>query len=159
LNDAEVRYLIVGGLAVVAHGYVRYTQDIDIVLQLQRENVLRAMSALDAIGYRPLIPVPARDFADEQLRGTWIRDKGMIVFQMLNHDRPSTRLDIFVREPFAFDAEYARAKWEILFGERSPVVHVEELLRLKRECGRPTDLADVEQLEAVLKEQKGWSHG
>jgi predicted nucleotidyltransferase len=30
LNDANVRYLIVGGLAVVAHGYVRFTQDIDL---------------------------------------------------------------------------------------------------------------------------------
>ena len=42
LNGAEARYLIVGGLAVVAHGYVRATVDMDIVLQLERENVLRA---------------------------------------------------------------------------------------------------------------------
>ena len=57
LNDAEVRYLIVGGLAVVLHGYVRFTQDIDLVIQLERENVLRAMNAFTAIGYRPLVPV------------------------------------------------------------------------------------------------------
>jgi len=37
LNDADVRYLIVGGLAVIAHGYVRYTADLDIVLRLERE--------------------------------------------------------------------------------------------------------------------------
>ena len=49
LNDANVRYLIVGGLAVVAHGYVRYTADVDIVLDLERENTLRAMKALDEI--------------------------------------------------------------------------------------------------------------
>jgi hypothetical protein len=65
LNDADVRYLIVGGLAVVAHGYVRFTQDIDLVIQLERENVLRAMNALTTIGYRPLIPVDAAQFADE----------------------------------------------------------------------------------------------
>ena len=65
LNDANVRYLIVGGLAVVAHGYVRFTQDIDLVIQLERENVLRAMNALTTIGYRPLIPVDAAQFADE----------------------------------------------------------------------------------------------
>jgi hypothetical protein len=50
LNDINVHYLIVGGLAVVAHGYVRFTQDIDLVVQLDRENVLRAMNALTAIG-------------------------------------------------------------------------------------------------------------
>ena len=32
LNRAQVRYLIVGGLAVVAHGFVRFTADIDLVL-------------------------------------------------------------------------------------------------------------------------------
>ena len=71
LNDAEVRYLIVGGLAVVAHGYVRATVDMDIVLHLERENVLRAMAALKEIGYRPLVPVEAADFADEQRRKLW----------------------------------------------------------------------------------------
>ena len=76
LNDANVRYLIVGGLAVVAHGYVRFTQDIDLVVQLERENVLRAMNALTAIGYRPLIPVDATQFADEALRQQWRDEKG-----------------------------------------------------------------------------------
>jgi len=55
LNGAHVRYLIVGGLAVVAHGYPRLTVDVDIVLNLERENVLRAMRALEVIGYRPLV--------------------------------------------------------------------------------------------------------
>jgi len=66
VNDADVRYLIVGGLAVVAHGYVRYTADVHIVLDLERDNALRAMKALDAIAYRPLAPVDATDFADEE---------------------------------------------------------------------------------------------
>lgn len=50
LNDAEVKYLIVGGLAVVAHGYGRFTQDIDLVIQLERANVLRALNAFTAMG-------------------------------------------------------------------------------------------------------------
>jgi hypothetical protein len=41
LNTAEVQYLIVGGLAVNAHGFVRLTRDIDIVLQLDSANVRR----------------------------------------------------------------------------------------------------------------------
>lgn len=82
LNEADARYLIVGGLAVVAHGYVRYTADIDIVLNLERENVIRAMNALEAIGYRPLLPVKGSDFADENLRRSWIEEKNMLVFQV-----------------------------------------------------------------------------
>jgi hypothetical protein len=81
---------------------------------LERENVLRAMNALTAIGYRPLIPVEAAQFADEMLRQQLRDDKGMIVFQMLNPQRESTRIDVFVTEPFVFDEEFERAerhKW------------------------------------------------
>ena len=84
LNDANARYLIVGGLAVIAHGYVRLTVDVDIVLSLQRDNVLRAMKALEKIAYRPLIPVNPLDFANEELRESWRKEKNMIVFQMMN---------------------------------------------------------------------------
>jgi predicted nucleotidyltransferase len=35
LNDAGVKYLIVGGLAVIAHGFVRLARDTNIVLQLE----------------------------------------------------------------------------------------------------------------------------
>ncbi len=45
LNDANARYLVVGGLAVIAHGHVRATVDVDIVLHLEQGNVLRAMEA------------------------------------------------------------------------------------------------------------------
>jgi predicted nucleotidyltransferase len=149
LNDADVRYLIVGGLAVVAHGYVRATVDIDIVLNLEKENALRAMKALDAIGYRPLVPVAATDFADEAIRRRWIEDKNMIVFQMRNPDRESTRLDIFVAEPFSFAKELAEAKWEDVAGIQAPVLRLERLLQMKRESGRPQDLLDIEQLELI----------
>lgn len=42
LNEAQVRYLVVGGLAVIAHGYVRYTNDLDLVIQLDEPNARRA---------------------------------------------------------------------------------------------------------------------
>lgn len=150
LNDAEARYLIVGGLAVVAHGYLRYTADVDIVLQLENDNVIRAMDALEAIGYRPLVPVKGLDFANESLRRSWIEEKNMIVFQMRNPDRESTRLDIFVKEPFDFPEQYAAARWEEVAGVRVPVVQYAELLRLKRAAGRPRDLVDIEQLELIF---------
>lgn len=154
LNDAPARYLIVGGLAVVAHGYVRATVDLDIVLQLERENVLRAMKALEGIGYRPLVPVDSAEFADEQMRKTWREEKHMVVFQMRNPDPRSTRLDIFVEEPFPFADELARAKWEELAGIQAPVLRLERLLQMKRESGRPQDLADIAQLRLIMENRK-----
>jgi hypothetical protein len=45
LNEARVRYLIVGGLAVVAYGYVRFTADLDLFVDLEEENLRRALDA------------------------------------------------------------------------------------------------------------------
>ena len=64
LNAANVRYLVAGGLAVVAHGYVRFTADVDLILDFEPANVTRAMKALGSLGYRPRVPVTLNEFAD-----------------------------------------------------------------------------------------------
>ena len=46
LNGEDIRYLVVGGLAVNAHGYGRFTQDLDLVIGLEPRNVERALRAL-----------------------------------------------------------------------------------------------------------------
>jgi hypothetical protein len=147
----QMSVLIVGGLAVVAHGYVRFTQDIDLVIQLERENVLRAMNALTAIGYRPLIPVEAAQFADETLRQQWRDRNGMIVFQLLNPHRESTRIDIFVSEPFLFAEEFERATWYTWGELRAPVLRIETLIAMKEAAARPQDLADAALLRDILQ--------
>ena len=154
LNDAEVRYLIVGGLAVVAHGYVRYTADVDIVLDLKSENTLRALKALGAIGYRPLLPVDAAGFADAELRKMWHEEKGMLVFQMFDENRPETRLDLFVTEPFDFDPEFAAAKWEEVASVKAPVLQVATLIAMKKQVGRTRDLLDIEELSKLVQSRK-----
>src|SRR4051812_8976644 len=86
LNEAGVRYLVVGGLAVVAHGYVRFTADLDLVVDLREENARAAVSALTGVGYRPRAPVPAEQFADAGIRAGWVRDKGMMVFSFFSDE-------------------------------------------------------------------------
>lgn len=154
LNDAQARYLIVGGLAVAAHGFGRATFDVDLVIQLQPDNVQRAMSALETQGYRPLVPVPASAFADPAIRESWIREKQIIVFQLHSEQHRETRIDIFVTEPFDFDAEYDNALLgDILPGVPARFIRIETLLRMKEEAGRAKDLEDIRQL-MLLKENR-----
>jgi hypothetical protein len=68
LSDAGVRYLIAGGLAVNAHGYLRFTKDADFVIQLIPDNIKRAFSALGALGYTPVVPITAEQFSDPDTR-------------------------------------------------------------------------------------------
>jgi hypothetical protein len=153
LRDADVRYLIVGGLAVAAHGHGRATFDIDLVVQLQPENVKRAMAALESQGYRPTVPVPAQQFADPKLRQSWIRDKAMVVFQLHSDRHPETRIDLFVHEPFDFDSEYERALiGEILPGLQARFVRLETLIRMKETAGRDKDREDIRQLKLLQQD-------
>jgi hypothetical protein len=155
LNGAGVRYLVAGGLAVAAHGHGRVTFDVDLVLQLQPDNVRRAMAALESLGYVPTVPVAARDFADPGIREGWIRDKNMVVFQLHSNQHPETRIDLFVTEPFDFDAEFHRA----LLGEIRPgltvrFVSVEALIRMKEVAGRPKDIEDIRQLRLLNRKPR-----
>ncbi len=76
LNEAGVRYLIVGGLAVNAHGFARMTRDVDIVLSLVPENAAKGLNALLAIGYQLAIPESPEAFADPAQRGAPQRSGG-----------------------------------------------------------------------------------
>src|SRR5437763_2731088 len=90
LNENEVRYLIVGGLAVVAHGYVRFTADIDLILSLDEQNLVRAVTALKTLDYRPRAPVPFESFIDPVSRNQWVRQKQMVVFSLFSPAHPAT---------------------------------------------------------------------
>jgi predicted nucleotidyltransferase len=53
LNSSGVEYLIIGGYAVVYHGYVRTTGDLDVWIRATPENARRTVEAIRAIGYNP----------------------------------------------------------------------------------------------------------
>ena len=109
LDGASVRYVVAGGLAVNAHGYLRFTRDVDLVLQLSPENIEAAFSALAGIGYRPIVPITAADFTNPAKRSAWAREKGMTVLNFWSEQHRDTPVDLFVTEPFDFEAEYGRA--------------------------------------------------
>jgi hypothetical protein len=148
LRAAEVRYLVAGGLAVVAHGYLRFTKDVDLVIELGQDNVVRALEALAALGYRPHVPVDPRGFADPRERERWIAEKGLVVLNFYSDLHRETPVDVFVAEPFPFDEEYeaALAK-ELQPGLPVRFVRRATLIHMKRRAGRAQDLADAEQLE------------
>src|ERR1700722_3956722 len=81
LNGAQVRFIVVGGIAVIAHGYGRTTRDVDVVIELRPDQIVNAFNTLKTLGYHPRVPISAEQFADAELRAEWIRDKGM---QVLN---------------------------------------------------------------------------
>ncbi|MGH8245996.1 MAG: nucleotidyl transferase AbiEii/AbiGii toxin family protein [Gammaproteobacteria bacterium] len=157
LQDADVRYLVAGGVAVNAHGYQRLTQDLDLVIQLNRENVMSAFSALASLGYRPLVPVTAEGFADNAQREQWIHEKGMTVLNFHSDQHALTPLNVFVSEPFDFDTEFRSATpGEVAPGLYMRFVSIPTLIVMKERAGRPRDLDDIQHLRWIFEElQKG----
>ncbi len=152
LNTAEVQYLIVGGLAVNAHGYERFTRDVDLVIGLEPQNIIRGLRSLINIGYELSIPVTPEEFADESRREAWRREKNMVVLKLWSDAHRRTPIDVFVYEPFPFAQEYAAASWEKVLGDiRAPVVGYDALIRMKRDAARPQDLADIADLGEIRK--------
>lgn len=142
LQAAGVRYLVAGGLAVAAHGYVRVTQDVDLGV------------ALATLGYRPLVPITAVQFADAELRCAWIRDKGMRVLNFYSDRHRETNVDLFVTVPFDFAREYANAmRGDITPGVSIPIVSLPTLIAMKAAAGRTRDLDDIEHLRWILEDR------
>jgi hypothetical protein len=151
LNGANVRFLVAGGLAVNAHGYARFTNDVDLVIRLTEKDILAAFKAFEKIGYKPIAPVTAKEFADKKNREHWTKTKKMTVLQFWSDKHRETPVDIFVTEPFDFDAEYKIALLENL-SPKSPVrfVSIGTLIKLKTKANRAEDKIDIKNLKAIL---------
>ncbi len=155
LNEADVRYLVAGGLAVNAHGYLRLTYDIDLVIQLDPKNIRAAFDTMASLGYRPSVPVTGDQFADARQRKDWIKNKHMLVLNFHNSRNQQMPVDVFVTEPFDFDREYKAAiRGTLAPGVTVRFVSIPTLIKMKKLANRPKDLDDIEHLQALAKEKR-----
>jgi Nucleotidyl transferase AbiEii toxin, Type IV TA system len=150
LQRAQVRFLVVGGVAVVAHGVVRYTNDLDLVFAFDEDNLRKGVQTLEELGFKAGIPITAAAFADPENRRRWAQEKNMLVFQMALFAEDDLPIDIFIEPPFDFEQEYVNAvRCELAPDLFVPVVSVDRLIAMKRLAGRSRDLEDVANLERL----------
>ncbi|HEY7762600.1 MAG TPA: hypothetical protein VIC52_06250 [Actinomycetota bacterium] len=149
LERAGVRYVTVGGVAVVLHGHARLTADLDLAVDLAPRAASEAIDALTALGFRPRLPVEASGFADPAVRRRWITERGMTVFSLWDPDDPLRSVDLFVEHPIDFEELWARSVVVDIEGTPARVASITDLIRLKRAAGRPVDLEDIAALEEI----------
>lgn len=128
----DVRFLIVGGYAVAAHGHPRYTKDLDVWVRVDQDNARRIIDALGDFGFGGL-GLAVEDFLDDD-----------VVVQL---GREPQRIDLltFV-SGVEFDEAYENRLAVEMGGVEVPVIGRTELRRNKLATGRLRDLADVEDL-------------
>jgi predicted nucleotidyltransferase len=126
LARAGVEFVVVGGIAAQAHGYIRSTRDVDIVPSSAPGAARRLSQALSALG------------AEEVGRNE----------HLTCFETRAGRLDVLDLEetagaPHSFERLRSRALVVDLDGIEIPVAGLDDLVRMKRAAGRPQDLIDI----------------
>ena len=135
LNAHGAEFLLVGGQAVIAHGYPRLTKDMDLWVRPTAENGAKVLAALTQFGAPP-----------EALRAEQFEDPRTLL--MLGRD--PFRIDILTDVPgVTFDGAWQRRIQVTLDGVVVPTIGKEDLITNERTVGRPQDLADVAELERI----------
>lgn len=137
LNDNHVAYILVGGYAVILHGYIRSTADMDVWIEKTKDNYQRLKKALIQFG----APV----FSEEEFVGN--------EFDVWGFGREPNRIEIMnevkglnFTETYAESKIYSQENIEIRY------IHFNHLLQAKEAAGRYKDKNDIEQLQKKKKE-------
>lgn len=145
LARGKVPYALAGGYAVALHGAVRGTVDVDLVLRLSRSDFVRADAAFRAIGLTCRLPVSAREVFD--FREEYLRNRNLVAWSFYNAAKPIEVVDVLLTH----DLRKLKTETLRIHGRSIRIVSVADLIRMKRESGRPQDLADIDALRRLAK--------
>ncbi len=131
-NDHNVKYLVIGGYAVVQYAEPRFTKDLDLMISTDSKNAEAVYTALKEFG-APLAGLTPKDFSEEGF-----------FFQM---GVPPVRVDILMGIPgVQFDQCWKRRVEVDFDGLRVLFISKADLITSKRAAGRPQDLIDADLL-------------
>jgi len=133
LSRHDVRYLVIGGIAVVLHGVPRATFDLDILIDATPDNANRLLQA----------------FVDAGLGTATLTTPDDVLANEITIFKDRVRIDVQTSTPgLAFAEAWPRRDVMVFRGQSFPVVSRMDLIASKRAAGKPVDLEDVRQLLA-----------
>jgi hypothetical protein len=153
LHVHDVRYLLVGGLAMNLHGVPRMTMDVDLVLTLDDANIDAFIECARELGLKPQAPVPLESLRDADQRRSWIEEKKLIAFALAGAPGTPT-VDVLLRHPLDLAASIARATVQRIDDLPVRLASIEDMIVLKQNTGRRQDEDDVEHLLRLKRERQ-----
>lgn len=143
-----VGFVVIGGLAVQAHGHTRTTQDIDLAPDLAPANLARLANALAELGARRAGGDHA--FGEETLLALFTST------DVVSLDTDFGGVDVHMRPPGASRYGELRARALVIdvAGVTVPIAGRDDLIAMKRAAGRPIDRGDVIALTALERDER-----
>ena len=151
LVQQSVDFVLVGGMAVQLHGYMRMTYDVDLVLAMNNDNLTRFIDVAKGFGLAPVIPVSIDSLKNAELIDKWHREKGMLAFALREPGIAGSVIDVLVRPDVSYERLAADAVNGELFGGQVKVASIDHLLEMKRIANRPKDRLDIAALEKIKR--------
>lgn len=157
LAQHEVRYLVLGGMAVNLHGVPRMTGDLDLTVDPDPENIKALLTAFNEVGLKPAAPVNPQGLADPEARRLWQQEKNLaaLTFQRASEGHPYLEVDVLIEAPLEFEKLYREKIRLSADGVDVDLISLRHLIGIKESQGRRQDIADAEALKRV--EQVGES--
>jgi len=140
LNKSKIRYLVIGGLAVNLHGLHRLTMDLDLMIDLSKDNFDKFVEIMNKIGYETRVP-----------RKEWDKHAA-IAFR--NKKEEDKRVDVFLKNPIDFSAAYKKRKVFKVDKLAISCVGFDDLITLKNKANRVRDWVDVGSLKRMKELKK-----
>ena len=132
MNEENVDYVILGGHAVIAHGFFRTTGDVDILVRPSAENAERLLTVMNRYGYTD---------------GEFELDDFTRIPSYLSFSRHDGYIDLMTfTQGVTFDECYQNRLILDIHGTAVSFINLRELIKNKRAVGRPQDLLDIENL-------------
>lgn len=154
LAQAQVRYLIVGGLAVNLHGVPRVTQDIDLIISVEPDNVQKLCQALSELDYVPRLPVNPLDMANPDVLHDWVENRNLKAFSFYHRQQNYRVVDIVLVHPLDFEKAFAQKLSLNVQGVILHLLSIADLIAMKQAAGRQRDITDIDMLKKALDLEK-----
>lgn len=151
LAENNVEFVLVGGLAVQLHGYLRSTFDVDLVLAMNDANLARFIDVAKIHALKPVIPVEIDALRDARQIDQWHREKGMVAFALRDPRAAGNVIDVLVRPEISFERLISNSVESRLSGHLIRIAGIDDLIVMKRAANRPKDRIDIEALEKIKR--------
>lgn len=137
LNNNEVEYILVGGYAVIIHGYNRTTGDMDIWVNRTKNNYNKIVKAFTEFG------MPVFDMTEENFL---YNDD----FDVFSFGVPPVRIDLMTEaKGLEFSSCFEKAEIHNIEDTRTRVLHFDDLIKAKKASNRSKDQDDIENLSSL----------